>query len=78
VSGLGSTLSFQVKLFETTHVVEFHYCRLEPVGSPLSTGFSATIGIQDGTGLRAAQHAFNMVGAVSTSAALRFTPTVAP
>jgi hypothetical protein len=44
----GAKISFQVKLFETTNVIEFHYGNL--TGSGHNAGESASIGIEDGTG----------------------------
>lgn len=44
----GAKISFQVKLFETTNVIEFHYGNL--TGSGHSIDESASIGIEDGTG----------------------------
>jgi len=41
-------ISFQVKLFETTNVIEFHYGNLETGTHSSSEG--ASIGIEDGTG----------------------------
>jgi len=69
-------LTFQAKLFETSHVVEFHYCTLTPgtVTPDLATGGSATVGIEDLTGTVGRAHSFNTAGSVSTSSALRFTP----
>jgi len=75
VADITARLTFQVKLFETTNVIEFHYCVMTPGGSAtLATGASATVGMEDGTGFIAQRHSFNMAGAVMTGSALRFTP----
>lgn len=47
-NGAGARISFQVKLFETTNVIEFHYGNFES-GSH-NAGESASIGIEDATG----------------------------
>ncbi len=70
-------LTFQVKFFEGSNVIEFHYCSLVPnTGSATRVlGDSATIGISSptssdtGIGL-----SFNRPNAVSTTTAFRFTP----
>ncbi len=75
-------MRFQAKLFETTNVVEFHYCQLTrdasaPVGSgnpELLYGSSATIGIQNAAGTDGVMYAFNRRMAISATTAIRFTP----
>jgi len=47
-SGSTSRISFQVKLFETTNVIEYHYGNLE--NATHSSSESASIGIEDLTG----------------------------
>jgi hypothetical protein len=69
-SGPANTLTFQIKLFETSNVIEFHYCAL---GANM-TGNEATIGLRALTGTLSEQHSLNTPGAVSTTNALRFTP----
>lgn len=69
-----SRLTFQVKLFEGTNVVELHYCSMTSSDPRVEGGGLATVGMQDLTRTRAAMHSFDEVGAVSTAAALRFTP----
>jgi hypothetical protein len=69
-------MNFQVKLFETTNVVEFHYCSLNP-GTGLATavsGSGATIGLENTAGTEGVQHSFNTANSVNTTDALRFTP----
>ena len=69
-------MNFQVKLFETTNVVEFHYCSLDP-GTGLATavsGSGATIGLENTAGTEGVQHSFNTANSVNTTDALRFTP----
>lgn len=70
----GARLSFQVKLFETTNVIEFHYCAMAPDGNVRATGSSATIGLENLAGTSGVQHSFNTASSVATGKALRFTP----
>jgi hypothetical protein len=68
-------LTFQVKLFATTNVIELHYCTLTP--SPMAdrvTGSSATVGLENGSGTDGVQHSFDAASSVSTANAIRFTP----
>ncbi|MDP1922212.1 MAG: hypothetical protein Q8L14_38595 [Myxococcales bacterium] len=69
-------LNFQVKLFETTNVVEFHYCSLVAgTGSALAvSGSGATVGLENSAGTAGVQHSFNTGSSVNTTDALRFTP----
>ncbi|MEI8255895.1 MAG: hypothetical protein WCJ30_09495, partial [Deltaproteobacteria bacterium] len=75
-------MRFQAKLFETTNVVEYHYCLLtRDAGTPIGTGnpelvygSSATIGIQNAAGTDAALYAFDHRMAISATTAVRFTP----
>lgn len=71
---MGARLTIQAKLFETTHVIEFHYCTLEPASNARATGSSATIGLENLGGTVAVQHSFNTANAVTSGSALRFTP----
>ncbi|MFO0560893.1 MAG: hypothetical protein U0269_22940 [Polyangiales bacterium] len=69
------TLRFQVKLFETSNVVEFHYCSLTTVGSGTrQNGDEATVGMQNLTQTIATNVSHNAVNAVETGLLLRFTP----
>jgi hypothetical protein len=65
----------QAKLFETTGVIELHYCTLTPGAmAPLVTGSSATIGIESPDGRNGRMHSHERAMAVSATTALRFTP----
>jgi len=69
-------LNFQAKLFQTSNVIEFHYCTLAAgTGTTAAvTGAGATVGLENGAGTIGVLHSFDTAGSVSTSAALRFTP----
>jgi len=67
-------VSFQLKLFETTNVIEFHYCGMAPEGNALASGGSATIGLMNVAGTRGMQRSFNTASTVATGRAFRFTP----
>jgi len=70
--------TFQVKLFETTNVIEFHYCAIgsgSDAGLDNALGVSATIGLEDLTGSTGLQHSFNTANAVASGSSLVFTPT---
>ncbi len=68
-------LTFQAKVFETTNVIEFHYCTLTAGAmAPLVTGSSATIGIENVAGTSGRQHSFDTAMSVSAANAIRFTP----
>ena len=78
-SGAGTRserLNFQVKLFETSNVVEFHYCALTPGMGTMAavTGGGATVGLENAAGTLGIQHSLNTAASVSTATALRFTP----
>lgn len=76
-SGNGTErLQFQAQIFETTNVIEFHYCSLTPPdgGVDRTTGVSATIGLETATGAGGVQHSYNTAGAAMSSSAVRFTP----
>jgi hypothetical protein len=68
-------LRFQVKLYETTNVIEYHYCSLVlNGGSPdLLSGSSSTIGIENAAGTDAARHSFNIAGSITSGSGLRYT-----
>jgi hypothetical protein len=75
IKGQTSTrLTFQAKLFETTNVIEFHYCAMAPDGNARATGSSATIGLQNLAGTAGVQFSLNTAGAAPTGRALRFSP----
>lgn len=65
-------VTFQIKLFERTNVVEYHYCALN--GSARTSGSNASIGMQDPGALRGVSYAIRRPGAVMTGSAVRFTP----
>ncbi|MBL8911056.1 MAG: hypothetical protein JNM17_10225, partial [Archangium sp.] len=72
-------ITFREKLFETTNVVEFHYCTLDvgtSMGAPAARvfGAEATVGLENATGTGASQHSFKTAMSISTMNALRFTP----
>ena len=54
-------LQFQAKLYETTGVIEFHYCSLALNGGVMTrlTGGTSTVGIENATGTDAMQFEFN-------------------
>lgn len=71
-----SRLTFQVKLFETTGVIEFHYCSITPGSSATrATGDSATVGVENRDGTQGHQHSYNTAGSISTMNAIRLTPS---
>jgi len=68
-------LTFQAKIFETTNVIEFHYCSMvSAAGSTLITGQSATVGVENAAGADGHQHSFDTLGSVSPANAIRLTP----
>ena len=69
-------LTFQAKLFETTNVVEFHYCTLTAATAYVAraTGAEATIGVENAAGDNGLLVGFNRVGTASTGTAFRLTP----
>jgi hypothetical protein len=75
-SGSAERLQFQVKIYETTNVIEFHYCSLVANGGSATRilGDSASVGVEDGAGTAGVQHSFDTANSVSTANALRFTP----
>jgi hypothetical protein len=74
-SGTSARLTFQAKLFESTNVIEFHYCMLTAGSTGTrATGSSATVGIESMDGMRGYQHSYNTADAINTSSAIRFTP----
>ena len=69
------TLRFQVKLFETSNVLEFHYCSLSTSGSGTrQNGDEATIGLQNLSQTLVTNVSHNAANAVETGLLLRFTP----
>ncbi|MDB4932779.1 MAG: bacillopeptidase [Myxococcaceae bacterium] len=70
--GTPDRVRFQVKLFERTGVIEFHYC--DVTGTARATGGGASIGIQDAGGLRGVSVQTRMP-TIDPMTAYRFTPT---
>jgi hypothetical protein len=72
----GSLVRFQVKLFETTNVIEFHYCRVTTGASSnaVVTGSGATIGVENSTGTIAVQQSKDTANAIMQGGGFRFTP----
>jgi hypothetical protein len=77
----GERMTFQAKLFESTGVIEFHYCSLLSGMSSGSmarvSGSSATIGLENFAGNDGVVHSYNASGgdAVGTGRAIQFVPT---
>ncbi len=69
-------VQFQAKLFESTGVIEFHYCSLSPNGgsADVVSGSTSTIGIENLTHTDALLHSFNAANSVSSGGGLRFVP----
>jgi len=78
VNAIGTSFSFQAKLFETTGAIEFHYCAMVS-GSGLNggraTGDSATVGVQNAMRNAGIALSHNMAGSVTVPIAVRLTPT---
>lgn len=70
--GTPDRVTFQAKLFETTNVIEFHYCALS--ATPRASGGNASIGIQDATSTQGISWAIRRAGAANISTGVRFTP----
>jgi hypothetical protein len=71
----GAHLTFQVTLFETSNLIELHYCTLTPgMSGDRVTGNSATIGIESADGTDGFLHSFQTPAAISTAGGLRFAP----
>lgn len=68
-------LRFQAKLFETTRVIELHYCSLAMgTMTDLQTGRHATLGIENPAGTRGVLIGANNRRVVASGAAIRMTP----
>lgn len=69
-------VQFQAKLFESTGVIEFHYCSLAPNGgsADVTTGSTSTIGLENLTHTDAMLHSFNAANSVASGGGLRFVP----
>ena len=64
-------VTFQVKLFEASGVIEFHYCDVR--GATRANGRTASIGLQGVTGLEGVGVSFQ-TATVDATTAFRFTP----
>lgn len=73
-SAVTSTMRFQAKLFETTNVIEFHYCAISAISDPILTGSSASIGVESTSGTAAVLSSFNTANSITLANAIRFTP----
>lgn len=72
---LSADLRFQIKFFEGSNIIEFHYCTMTDLDmSDRYSGDSATIGIQDFTGSQATQVSSDTAGTTGTGVYIRFTP----
>jgi hypothetical protein len=69
----GERLDFQAKLFESTGVIEYHYCNLTGP-TPRAGGSGATIGAEDAQGVRGILVAQDAPGVVATGRAFRLLP----
>jgi hypothetical protein len=69
-------MTFQLKLFETTQAVEFHYCSMQANGGGLDrlTGGTSTIGLENLSGDDAVQQSHRTPNSVFDGRGLRFTP----
>lgn len=69
-------LNFQLKFFETTGVIEFHYCSmLLNGGDPaVLSGGTSTVGVENLTGTDAVMHSHLTPNSVINGQGLRFTP----
>lgn len=66
-----TTLRFQIKLFESTNVIEYHYCTL--VGAD-SDGASATVGLQSVDSMVGDLVGLDTAGTLTENQRIRFTP----
>lgn len=69
----GAGMTFQAMLYETTDVIEFHYCDIVGTDTDL-TGVSATIGVENADGTDAVEQASFVADAIAEGAGFRFTP----
>jgi hypothetical protein len=76
INGANERLQFQTKLFETSGVIEFHYCSLQPNGGSTDflSGGGATIGLESFGNNAALVHSVDTPNSVMSGGALRFTP----
>ena len=66
-------ITFQVKLYETSNAVEFHYCKLDANGEvdEYEKGSFAVVGIESPDGTKGVQHSFQQK-VLTTAQGLRF------
>jgi len=70
-----AALTFQTQLYETSNVIELHYCTMTPgMDMPGATGASATVGLENAAGSLGIQHSFDTPDSVDTVNGIRFTP----
>jgi hypothetical protein len=69
-------MQFQAKLYETTGVIEFHYCSMALNGGVLTrlTGATSTVGLENAAGTDAMQFEFNTANTVISGGGVRFVP----
>ena len=69
----GQRVTFQAMLFESTGVIEMHYCNLIPgaTGLQRELGATATVGIEDSRGVRSFVYSQRPL---SVTTAIRFAP----
>lgn len=76
-NGIGpERLQFQVKIYETTNVLEFHYCTMQLNGGSQNrlTGETATVGLENQSGNEAAQFSHRTANMVFQGMGVRFVP----
>lgn len=69
-----TTLTFQVVLYENSNRIQFQYLDVDPSRN-LGAGRSATIGIENETGLIAAKYSYNGSTLISNKQAILFVPS---
>ncbi len=80
--GAANSLRYQVKLFETTNVIEYHYCAMTGVmgnASTRHTGTEATIGLQSRDRMQGQMFSNNLLNAIGAGSMpvtnmIRWTP----
>ncbi|MFO0606414.1 MAG: hypothetical protein U0324_24800 [Polyangiales bacterium] len=75
LSGTAATerITFQAKLFETTGVIEYHYCSITPT-TTRANGDSATVGAEDAMGTRGNLISQDYPNTLTTGVGFRLTP----
>ena len=67
-----ATIRFQAMLYETTSVIEYHYCAMGASGA--GAGSSATIGVENITGAYGTQISYNTPLSATTGSGYRLVP----